>query len=75
MNRLRDSIIDAFISIIHGMHNMCERGSENERKLQNFACRVLQYVDQLIQKPNLQINPEFIRNLYELYIDITDYYG
>lgn len=37
INRLRDSIIDAFISIIHGMHPLSNQGSEFERRLQNYA--------------------------------------
>jgi hypothetical protein len=35
----------------------------------------LDYIDKLLSKPNLDVNPEFIKNLYDLYCDITDYYG
>lgn len=43
--------------------------------LQSYAVDILYYIDALLSKPNLQTNEEFIKNIYELYIDITDYYG
>lgn len=36
---------------------------------------ILHYIDALLMKPNLQTNEEFIRNMYELWIDIANYYG
>ena len=72
--KLRDSIIDAFISIIHGMQTS-QKGPQNERRLQSYANKILQYLEDLLALPNLETNEEFIRNLYELYIDIAEYYG
>lgn len=74
INKLRDSIIDAFISIIHGMQT-AQKSSQNERRLQGYANRILMYLEELLANPNLETNEEFVRNLYELYIDIAEYYG
>jgi hypothetical protein len=75
MNKLRDSIIDAFISIIHGMQPVAQSGSPFEKELQGYAVSILQYIDALLAKPNLDTNEEFVKNIYELYIDVTEYYG
>ena len=72
---MRDSIIDAFISIIHGMHGVAQPGSQLELRLQSYAADILHYIDALLLRPNLDTNEEFVRNVYELYLDITDYYG
>ena len=36
---------------------------------------MLKYIEQLLELPNLDANDEFIKNIYELYCDITEYYG
>lgn len=36
-NKLRDSILDAFISIIHGMPPATSQGNEYERRMQGYA--------------------------------------
>jgi hypothetical protein len=36
---------------------------------------MLQYIDALLQKQNLQTNHEFVKNLYELYADMLELYG
>jgi hypothetical protein len=43
--------------------------------LQGYATDILHYIDALLSLPNLSTNAEFIRNIYELYIDISEYYG
>jgi len=73
--KLRDSIIDAFISIVHGMQGVAQPGSPQERMLHGYATDILHYIDALLGQANLQTNEEFIRNIYELYIDISEYYG
>lgn len=75
ITKLRDAIIDAFISIVHGMQGVAPSGSPLEQKLQANAVDILHYIDALLTSQNLNVNDEFIRNLYELYIDITEYYG
>jgi hypothetical protein len=43
--------------------------------LQGYATDILHYIDALLAQPNLQTNEDFIKNIYELYIDISEYYG
>lgn len=43
--------------------------------LQGYATDILHYIDALLGQASLQTNEEFIRNIYELYIDISEYYG
>lgn len=73
--KLRDAIIDAFISIVHGMQGVAQPGSPQDRVLQGYATDILHYIDALLSLPALSTNAEFIRNIYELYIDISEYYG
>lgn len=73
--KLRDAILDAFISIVHGMQGVAQPGSYHERLLQGYATDMLHYIDALLAKPNLNANEEFVKNIYELYIDISEYYG
>lgn len=75
MNKLRDAIIDAFISIIHGMQPVAQSGTHFEKNLQGYATSILHYIDALLCKDKLDINEEFVKNIYELYIDVTEYYG
>ena len=75
ITKLRDAILDAFVSIIHGMHGVAQPGSQQEKLLQSYAIDILHYIDALLSQPNLQTNEEFVRNVYELYIDIIEYYG
>lgn len=75
ITKLRDAIIDAFMSIVHGMQGVAPPGSPHEKQLHNYAIDILHYIDALLSQPNLQTNDEFVRNVYELYIDITEYYG
>lgn len=75
INKLRDSIIEAFMSIVHGMQQVAQKGSPLEARLQNYATDILHYIDALLNKPKLETNDEFVRNIYELYIDVTEMYG
>ncbi len=74
-SRLRDAIIDAFISILHGMQPVCQAGSDSDRGLQNYCSQILDYITELLKRPNLAINDDFIKNIYELYSDISEFYG
>ena len=57
------------------MHGVAQPGSQLELRLQSYAADILHYIDALLLRPNLDTNEEFVRNVYELYLDITDYYG
>lgn len=72
---MRDAIIDAFLSIVHGMPPINMADNQFELKLQGFATDILHYIDALLTKPNLDTNDEFVKNIYMLYIDVTEYYG
>jgi hypothetical protein len=41
----------------------------------NYAADILNYIDLLLNKPNFDTNDEFVKNLCNLYIDITEIYG
>lgn len=75
INRLRDAILDAFISIIHGMQPFAQSGTPIEKRLQNYAVDILHYIDALLMKPSLSATEEFVKNVYEIYSDISEYYG
>jgi hypothetical protein len=75
ITRLRDAIIEAFISILHGIQPICSPGSAEERNLQNYCGQMLDYIDSLLKKPNLSYNSDFIKNIYELHSDIIQFYG
>lgn len=36
---------------------------------------MLDYIESLLSKENLQISNDFVKNLYELFTDICEYYG
>jgi hypothetical protein len=74
-NRLRDAIIDAFISMLHGMQPVAESNKEFLKTLSDYVVNMLQYIDALLQKEKLQTNPDFVKNLYELYADMLELYG
>ena len=57
------------------MQPVAQNGSQFEKNLQGYATDILHYIDALLLKPNLETNEEFVKNIYELYIDITEYYG
>jgi hypothetical protein len=57
------------------MQPLAQQGSEFDKKLQSYAADILHYIDALLVKPNLDTNEEFVKNVYELYADITEYYG
>ena len=57
------------------MQPVAQSGTEFEKKLQVYAADILHYIDALLSKPNLDTNDEFVKNVYELYIDVTEYYG
>ena len=42
---LRDSIIDAFISMLHGIQPVCQQNSAEERNMQNYCSEILDYID------------------------------
>ena len=46
--KLRDAIIDAFISIVHGMMGVTQPGSTQERQLLGYATDILHYIDALL---------------------------
>jgi hypothetical protein len=71
--KLRDSIIDAFISIVHGIQGMVV--GPTDKKLQGYAKNILQYIDALLNLPKLNVNDEFVKSIYELFIDVSDYFG
>ena len=72
--KLRDALIDAFISIIHGVQPLCQY-PENLQRLQGYAADILHYIDALFANSKLTPNEEFVKNLYELYNDIIEQYG
>jgi hypothetical protein len=72
LNQLRDAIFDALISITHGMSPLAVTGSEIERRLQDYALKIFQYIDELLKCQDLDTNEEFVKNLYELYSDLTE---
>ena len=41
----------------------------------NYAADILNYIDLLLNKPNFDTNDEFVKNVCNLYIDITEIYG
>jgi len=75
INKLRDAIIDAFISIIHGMQPLAQSDHNFLQTLHGYARDILHYIDALLTRETLQTNDEFVRNIYELYVDIVEYYG
>ena len=72
MNDLRRSIIETFLSIIHGMQQSAYKGIIMRT---NYAADILNYIDLLLNKPNFDTNDEFVKNVCNLYIDITEIYG
>jgi hypothetical protein len=71
---LRDSIIDAFISIQHGLTTLAQKGPNP--RLQQYASQILDYIEALLTTEHqLELNNEFIKNVYELYCDITEQHG
>jgi hypothetical protein len=52
-NRLRDAIIDAFISMIHGMQPVAESNPAFLKTLSDFVINMFQYIDALLQKEKL----------------------
>ncbi|CDW91160.1 importin subunit beta-1 [Stylonychia lemnae] len=73
INRLKIAILDALISIIHGIHN--NRIDEAfKRQIKGYAMSMLDYINSLLD--NIDGMPEeFFKNVYNLYLDITQYYG
>lgn len=57
------------------MQPVAQTGSEFDVKLQGYATDILHYIDALLSKQDLDTNEEFVKNVYELYIDVTEYYG
>ena len=45
------------------------------KTLSDYVVNMLQYIDALLQKEKLQTNPDFVKNLYELYADMLELYG
>ena len=43
--------------------------------LTNYAADILNYIDLLLNKPNFDTNDEFVKNVCNLYIDITEIRG
>ena len=43
--------------------------------MQNYCSEILDYIDQLIGSTSLTISPDFIKDIYELYSDIIQFYG
>jgi len=52
-SKLRDAIIDAFISIIHGMQPLAETDPMFLKQLYTYAVEILLYIDALLQKEKL----------------------
>ena len=57
------------------MQPLAEKDPNFAQTLCGYAAEMLLYIDALLLKESLQMNPDFVRNLYELYSDILEYYA
>lgn len=75
--RLRVAIIDAYISILHGLYpeeNQTAISQQTEKMIEEFAHQMFQYLEELVAHKELNFPGELLKPMYELYLDISTMY-
>jgi len=71
IHALRESLIDAFISIINGIKSPGESSLVNLGCLNDHIKNMFFYLEKLITLPDLQINGEVAKQIIDMYSDIV----
>ena len=67
---LRESLIDGYISILHGFFSTGS-GAQGDLVKENYALQMFYYIQSLVNSDGLKFSGDILKNMIELYTDIV----
>ena len=77
LTNLRIALIEAYISILHGLvpdDNAQQLNEQQDEQVEQFAFQMWDYLEQMVKRKDLQFPTELLKPMFELYLDISAIY-
>ena len=72
MSKLRSSLVDAYISILHGMNPDREKGPAiiAQHDIDTHALQMYYFLEALVNNQELTFDPSLLKEMFELFFDL-----
>lgn len=73
MRELKVSLLETYISILHGLEGIVKNNREAEPKIKDYVMQIYFYLDHLVST-EAALDNTMIRYIFEVFIDIVSIY-